>query len=55
MVHHNKSMFQEMFQEMSVHCYSNGREEGHMIMLGNDVPAMGPYRSTACQGVMALS
>jgi hypothetical protein len=36
MVHHNNSMFQEMFQEMSVHCYSNGREEGHMIMLGNN-------------------
>jgi len=35
MVYHNKSMFQEMFQEMSVHCYSNGREKEHMIMLGN--------------------
>jgi hypothetical protein len=35
MAHHKKSMFQEMFQEMSVHFYSSGREEGHMIMLGN--------------------
>ena len=35
MGHHNKSMLQEMFQEMSVPCYSNGREEGCMIMLGN--------------------
>jgi len=35
MAHHNKTMFQEMFQEMSVPWYSNGREEEHMIMLEN--------------------
>jgi hypothetical protein len=31
MVHHNKSMFQEMLQEMPVHCSCNGRAVGHMI------------------------